>query len=105
MLDKDVRQLFKKWKLYEKEGAFYITLCYENHNIRIERIYSKTKKDKKKMHNLLWDLYFEYEYDWTPLSNRQLAKLYGVNHQVMNNIVNDALVKMNQMMSKNRSWK
>ena len=111
MLDIKVRQYFKKWKLYEREWAFYNTVCYESPLIRIERIFSK--EDKRKIHNLIVDLYFDFEYDWKPLSNRDLAILYWVNHQTMNNIVNDALLKLKDgsRQHKNRgrkyiySWK
>ena len=95
MIDDDVIQMFTKWKLSYKEWPFYISLNYTCNKIRIERIYNKNdKEDVRRMYNLVGDLFFEFEYRWQPLSNRQLAKLYGVNHQTMNNIINDAKARM-----------
>ena len=60
MLDMEVRRMFKRGKLYEKEGLFYTTICYENPLIKIERIYPK--EEKKQIYSLVLDLYFEYEW-------------------------------------------
>lgn len=91
MLNNKLRQLFKKWKLYEREWLFYTTVCYESPLIKIERIYKKDDKEEEhKMHMLLLDLYFEYEYCWNSLSIRQLWELCWVSHPMILNITNKA---------------
>ena len=86
MLDMEVRRMFKRGKLYEKEGLFYTTICYENPLIKIERIYPK--EEKKQIYSLVLDLYFEYEWHWQELSLRQLGKLAWVDHKTIASICN-----------------
>ena len=101
MLDIKVRQMFKKWKLYEREWTFYTTLCYESPVIRLERIFKN--KDKHKKHDLIADLYFEYEYEWQALSARAIARLYGVNNHKIWHILDNALCKMKLELAKKSS--
>lgn len=101
MIDIKVRQMFKKWKLYEREWTFYTTLCYESPVIRLERIFKN--KDKHKKHDLIADLYFEYEYEWQALSARAIARLYGVNNHKIWHILDNALCKMKLELAKKSS--
>jgi hypothetical protein len=41
MLSDDVRRLFKRGKLYERENKDYTVIYYENPVIRVERIFQK----------------------------------------------------------------
>lgn len=91
MLDNDVRKLFKKWKLYERKWALCSIVCYESPLIRVERIFSP--EEKEQMHAMLFNLYFDYEFDWTPISNRSIAKLLWVDHQTINNAMNKIKAK------------
>jgi DNA invertase Pin-like site-specific DNA recombinase len=93
--------MFEKWKLYERESFFDTVLVYELENvIRLERRYWKTKSENHKMHDLIFELYFEYEWDWKPISNRKIALLLWVDHQTVNNIVNKSLWTMRTQKNK-----
>lgn len=98
MLDMEVRRMFKKWKLYEREWLFYTTICYESPIIKIERIYPR--EDKNQIYDLIFNLYFEYEWNWQELSARQLAKLSWVSHQTMNNM----LIKIKREIAPQLEW-
>ena len=102
MLSMKLRQLFKKGKLYEREWLFYTTICYESPVIRIERIYKKNdKKEKHKMHMMLLDLYFDYEWEWKPLSTRQLWELCWVTHPIILNITKEAFAHIKPNLEPN----
>lgn len=91
MLDNEVRKMFKKGKLYERKWLFCSIICYESPLIKIERIFNTAEEEQ--MHALLFNLYFDYEFDWTPISNRQIAKLLWVDHQTVNNAMNKIKAK------------
>ena len=102
MLSIKLRQLFRKWRLYEREWLFYTTICYESPVIRIERIYKKNDKNEKhKMHMMLLDLYFDYEYEGKPLSTRQLWELCWVTHPIILNITKDAFKQIKPNLEPN----
>ena len=81
MLSDDVRKLFKKWKLYEKAGKRYSIIYYEHPLVKVERIVdSSDRKEKRKLYDLIFNLYFDYEFTGQPISWRDIAKLLGVSH-------------------------
>lgn len=81
-----VRKLFKNWKLYEKESFFDTVIFYEHDKIKLERRFKP--EEKHKLHELLLNLYYEFERDWMhPLSNREIALLLWVDHQTVNNLM------------------
>ena len=89
MLDITTRQLFKKWKLYEKEWAFYTTLCYESPVIRVERIFDKTQKNK--VHDFVLDLFFNYEYHGQKVTTRDIWALTWLDHSTVVKLTKRAL--------------
>ena len=98
MLSNDVRKLFKRGKLYERENKDYTVIYYENPVIRVERIFHKWV-EKEQVYSMIFNLYFDYEFDWTPLSNRQIAKLLGVSYQTVNNAINEILKKGREVLT------
>lgn len=96
MLDNKVRQMFKKWKLYEKEWTFYTTVCYESPVIRVERIF---RRGDKAIYNFITDLFFEYEYLWQKVTTYDLWALTGLDHSAIVKITNKALKKMKEQIT------
>lgn len=95
-----VRKLFEKGKLFEKKSLFGTTVCYElPWVVAFERHFENTLEDKWKMHDVLFDLFFEYEYHGQELSARDIALLLGCDHQTVNNI----LMRV-KIMFANRCW-
>ena len=72
---------------------------------------NNNKEDKHKLHLMLIDLYYDYEFDWTPLTIRDLGKLAWVSHPTILNITEDAIYKMRtdeyveEMLRKEKSYK
>jgi hypothetical protein len=92
-----VRKIFKKWKLYERESLFgTTTICYEQQNIvKIERTFNLSDKDK--IHDFLFNLYFEYDHEeWRELSARQIALLLWCHHSTVDHILDRAKKKILQ---------
>lgn len=84
------RKLFKKWKLYEREAFFGTTVVYEiQWLIKVERYYEYEDKKlmKEKIHNMLWYLFWEYEYYWQEMTARQISELLWCSHQTVDNII------------------
>lgn len=100
MLWINVRKIFKKWKLYERESLFdSITIFYEQQNkVKVERIFKKSDNDW--MHEFLFNLYFEYEHEeWRELSARQIALLLWVDHKTVCSILSRAKQKILEQYS------
>ena len=86
MLDTKLRQLFRRGRLYEKEVAFGVIVCYDLDNvIRIERFFRPD--ERRDLYNMIFDLYFEYEYNWQPISARKIAKLLWVHHSTVDRVL------------------
>ena len=102
MLTNKLRQLFKKWKLYEKEWVFYTTICYENPMIRVERIY---KKWDKAIYTFLLDVFFEHEYHWQKITTRDLGELTWLDHSSIVKLTNRAIKQMREEYEENFSPK
>lgn len=100
MLSTKLRQLFKKWKLYEKEWVFYTTVCYENPSIRVERIY---KKWDKQVYSFLLDIFFEHEYYGQKITTRDLGELTWLDHSSIVKLTNRAIKQMREEYDKNYS--
>lgn len=95
MLDNETRKLFKKWKLYEREGNSYTILYYEHPYIRVECVFRNNNREEKyKMHDLIFNLFFTYEYEWKPMSSRELWRLLWCDHKTILNIQKKAEAKM-----------
>lgn len=93
MLTNERRQLFKKWRLYEIKSPFGTTICYEKPNIvKIERYFRPDERIE--LNNLILDLFFEYEWDWQPMSWRKLATIYGYDHKTIYTILERAKRKI-----------
>lgn len=99
MLDLKLRKMFTKGRLYEKESIFWVTICYEqDYIIKIERYFRPDERTK--LYNLIFDLYFEYEYDGKPLSARQIATLFWVHHSKIDIILAKAKIQMKNEIEK-----
>lgn len=86
MIGDKCKKLFTRWILSEKETPTWTIIYYEVKNIiKLERYYPKEEKDK--MYNLIFDLFFEYEYYWQVMSARQIATLLWVHHTKIDNIL------------------
>jgi len=91
--------MFTKWRLYEKESFFWVTICYEQeYIIKLERHFRPDERTQ--LYNLIFDLYFEYEYDWKPLSARQIALLFWVHHSKIDIILAKAKLQMKNEIEK-----
>ena len=86
MLSLKRRQLFKKWRLYERESFFDTVICYEQENVvRIERRFNKSDKQ---LNDSIFNTFFEYEWEeWMELSARQIALLLGCTHNYVDNVL------------------
>jgi len=89
MLDIKLRQLFQRWRLYERESLFWVTICYEIDDlIRLERYFRPDERNE--LYDMIFDLYFKYEYHWQPMSARKIALLLNVHHSKIDDILNKA---------------
>ena len=97
MLSIKLRKLFTKWRLYERESFFDTIICYEQENVvRIERRFNNQwKKDNREIHNFIFDLYFEYEWqEWISLTARQIALLLWTTHNYVDNCLKRIQLQM-----------
>ena len=84
MLSNEARKMFKVWKLYEKEWTAYTIFHYEHPLIKMEWIFKKNdRKEKNKMYDLIFNLFFEYERNWKPLTTYELWYITGCDHSTM----------------------
>jgi len=86
MLSLKRRQLFKKWRLYERESFFDTIICYEQENVvRIERRFNIWDKA---INDFIFNTFFEYEWEeWMELSARQIALLLWCTHNYVDNVL------------------
>jgi hypothetical protein len=87
MLDIKVRQLFQRWRLYEKESIFGVTICYDiEWVLHLERYFRPDERSD--LYDMIFDLFFKYEYHWQQLSARKIALLLWVHHSYVDDILN-----------------
>lgn len=104
MLDPKLRKMFTKWRLYEKESVFWVILCYEqDYIVKMERYFRPD--ERRQLYNLIFDLFFEYEYDGKSLSARQIARLLWVHHSKIDTILLKARLQMKNEIQKQYSAK
>lgn len=86
MLSIKRRQLFKKWRLYERESFFDTVIIYEQDNVvRIERRFNH---DDKAINDFIFNTFFEFEWEeWMELSARQIALLLWCTHNYVDNVL------------------
>lgn len=93
MLNLKLRQLFQRWRLYERESVFGVTICYEiDHVIKLERYFRPDERSD--LYDMLFDLFFKYEYHWQPMSARKIALLLNVHHSKIDDILTKAKATM-----------
>ena len=101
MLSIKRRKHFKRWRLYEKESFFWVTICYEIENIiKLERFFRPD--ERKELNNLILDLFFDYERTWEPMTARQIAEIYGCDHTTVDAILARAKQTIKEKME--QSW-
>lgn len=104
MLNIKLRKLFTKWRLYEKESIFWVTICYDqDYIIKLERYFRPDERDK--LYDMIFNLFFEYEYDGHPLSARQIALLLWVHHSKIDTILAKAKIQIKNEIEKQYSAK
>ena len=87
MLNIKLRKLFTKWRLYEKESIFWVTICYDqDYIIKLERYFRPDERSD--LYDMIFDLFFKYEYHWQQLSARKIALLLWVHHSYVDDILN-----------------
>lgn len=93
MLDTKLRQLFQRWRLYEKDSIFWVIICYDIEWIlKIERYFKPNERSD--LYDFIFETYFMYEYRWQPLSARKIALLLWVHHSKVDDILNRAKMDM-----------
>ena len=97
MLDNEVRKLFKRGKLYEKEWTFYTAICYESPTIRVERLF---ERGDKAVFMFLLDLFFEFEYKGQKMGVVELWKLSGLDHSSITKLTQRAIKEMREIYDK-----
>lgn len=89
MLNIKLRQLFQRWRLYEREKLFGVIVCYEIDNvIKLERYFRPDERSE--LYDMIFDLFFQYEYHWQSMSARKIALLLWVHHSKIDDILNKA---------------
>jgi len=93
MLSLKRRQLFKKWRLYERESFFDTVIIYEQDNVvRIERRFWKWDK---RLDDFIFNTFFEFEWEeWMELSARQIAVLLWCTHNYVDNVLKRVQLKI-----------
>lgn len=73
------RKQFERWTLKEKKTFFWIKMIYEiQWLIKIERYFKYT--EDRELHDLLWYIFWEYEYHWQQMTARQISYILWVDH-------------------------
>ena len=86
MIWTNCRKLFKRWKLSEKEAFFGTTVVYEiQWLIKLERYFKP--EETEELHDMLFDLFWKYEWHWQQMSARQISYLLWVHHSKVDNIL------------------
>ena len=87
MLGLNCKKLFKRWRLSENDGIFDTVITYEIPNeVKVERRFNRSDKDR--IHNFVFDLYFEYErHEGVSLSAREISYLLWCTHNKVDNIL------------------
>ena len=93
MLSLKRRQLFKKWKLYDRESFFDTVIIYEQANVvRIER---RFPLNDKSINDFIFNTFFEFEWEeWMELTARQIALLLGCTHNYVDNVIKRVQLKI-----------
>ena len=93
----NVRKLFKIWKLSERQAFFGTIVSYQiQWVITMERYYKEW--EEKKVYDLLWYLFREYEYQGQQLSARQISYLLWVDHTTVDNALERIKQKIREWM-------
>lgn len=93
----NVRKLFKIWKLSERQAFFGTIVSYQIQGvITMERYYKEW--EEKKVYDLLWYLFREYEYQGQQLSARQISYLLWVDHTTVDNALERIKQKIREWM-------
>lgn len=104
MLDKKLRKMFTHWRLREEESVFWVTICYEiDHVIRLARYFRPDERSD--LYDMIFELYFKYEYHGQKISARKIALLLNVHHSKIDDILNRAKIKMREEIEKQYSAK
>lgn len=104
MLDKKLRKMFTQWRLWEEESVFWVTICYEkDHVIKLVRYFRPDERSD--LYDMLFELYFKYEFHWQKISARKIALLLNVHHSKIDGILNRAKIKMKNEIEKQYSAK
>lgn len=95
MIGTNCRKLFKRWKLSERDAFFGTTVVYEiQWLIKLERYFKP--EETEELHNMLFDIYWEYEWNWQPITARQISYLLWVHHSKVDNILARARQKIKE---------
>jgi len=95
MISDNCIRLFRIGRLSEERTIDGSIIIYKKTWIvYLKRFFRKTERER--MYNLIFDLYFEYEYTGSPLSARQISYLLWVHHSKIDNIL-----KKNWLIIKN----
>ena len=103
MLNMGLRQLFKRWRLYERESVFWVTICYEiDWILKMERYFRPDERSD--LYDFIFDTFRTYEYHWQPMSARKIATLLWVHHSKIDAILAKAKLTMRtEIESKTKS--
>lgn len=95
MIGTNCRKLFKRWKLSERDAFFGTTVVYEiQWLIKLERYFKP--EETEELHDMLFDIYWEYEWNWQPITARQISYLLWVHHSKVDNILARARQKIKE---------
>lgn len=93
MLWINVRKQFERGKLYERDSFFWTTVFYEiQWLIKVERYFKPDEKEQ--LYDMIWYLFWTYEYHWQQLSARQISYLLWVDHKTVDRILDRAKYKI-----------
>jgi hypothetical protein len=103
MLKPKLKQLFQRWRLYERESVFWVTICYDiDWVLHLERYFKPDERND--LYDMIFDLFFEYEFHWQKLSARKIALLLNVHHSKIDDILNNAKLEIKTQRENNSKY-
>lgn len=98
------KRLFNQWRLSLKDYWDFFLICYKIQRRTIKQKIYKQESIRDQISWFLIDIYFEYEYQWIPLSIKDISRLLLIEESWTSKLLDRILTKLKNKFQKfNRS--
>lgn len=98
------KRMFKQWRISLKDYWEFFLICYMIGRRTIRQKIYKQESIRDQISWFLIDIYFEYEYQWIPLSIKDISRLLLIEESWTSKLLDRILTKLkNKFQKLNRS--